>query len=68
MDFEKEVRHYRDRLTSLLKLLLAGGDGKARLSSPSAVLASRAFARRALLRRGRCGRFSTPRGRDATSS
>ena len=67
MDFEKEVRHYGGRRTSLLTVLLVGGDRSALLDLPFGVLASRASARCALLREGRCGRFSTPRGRDATS-
>ena len=68
MDFEKEVRHFGGRHTSLLKVLLVGEDGRARLDSPFVVLASRASAGRALLREGRCGRFLTPRGRDTTNS
>ena len=62
MDFEKEVRHYGGRRTSLLTVLLIGGDGRARLDLLFVVSASRASAGCALLR------FSTPRGGDATSS
>lgn len=57
-----------DRRTSLLRVLIVGGDGRGCNSSLFVVLASCASARRALLRRGRCGRSLTPRGRDATSS
>ena len=68
MDFKKEATHCRGRRTSLLRVLLIGGDGIARLGLLSVVLASRVPARRALLRGGRCGRFSIARGLDTTSS
>lgn len=44
--------------TSLLRALLAGGDGRECFGSPSMVLAPCVSARRAFLRRVRCGRFS----------
>lgn len=48
------------RRTSFLGALLVGGDGRGCFDSPSLLLASRASARRTLLRRDRRGRFSTP--------